>query len=83
MNQIITKSTSWNQKIKELLMDEKLSDVSFLVGDQKTKICAHIFILTLTSPVFNKMFNGDLKMDKTRPIEIPDISVVGFKNMLQ
>lgn len=68
-------------EFESLLSSSKLSDVKFLV--QGELINAHKLILSKSSPVFEKMFYGDLKMDTTKPIEITDMTTIGFKNVLK
>ena len=65
---------------RSLFNNPKLSDVRFLVGGQT--VYGHKLILSMGSPVFNRMFFGDLK--ETRDvIEIQDLTLVGFKNALR
>lgn len=78
-------SPSFEIRIRSLVNNEYLSDVVFLVGKEKVKIHAHKTILALGSPVFRSMFYADhgLRMQSNQPIEIPDITPVGFLNMLK
>ena len=65
---------------RSLFNNPKLSDVRFLVDGQT--IYGHKQILALGSPVFERMFFGDLK-EQREVIEIEDLSLVGFKNALR
>ena len=58
----------------------KWSDVRFLIDGQT--IYGHKVILAMGSPVFDRMFFGDLK-EQSEVIEIKDLSLVGFKNALR
>lgn len=79
----IKRSYSIVTKSKTFVNNEKLSDVIFLVGDEKKKVYGHKMMLAFGSSVFEKMLFGELKMDTTKPIEIPDLTPVGFINMLK
>ena len=70
------------QSIGSFFLNTKLSDVCFLVGDQREKFIAHRFILAAESEVFESMFYGELK-EAQNEIEVPDLSPVGFRNMLK
>ena len=70
------------QSIGSFFSNEKLSDVCFLVGDEREKIYAHRFPLAIESEVFESMFYGDLKETKYE-IVVPDLSPVGFRNMMK
>ena len=70
------------QKISKLLFDSEFSDVCFLVGDRAEKIYAHRLLLVTKSEVFKSMFYGKLK-ETNYEIKVPDISPVGFRNMLK
>ncbi|XP_037810329.1 uncharacterized protein LOC119602725 [Lucilia sericata] len=68
-----------------LLQTEKWADCRFLVGgappNQKI-IAGHKLILTMASPVFERMFYGQLA-DKDDPIVIPDVQPDAFQAMLE
>ena len=66
-----------------LVNSEVLSDVTFLVGNEKRKIFGHKLLLSLGSPVFFAMFNGALKPTDDQPIEVPDLEGDGVLNMLK
>lgn len=59
-----------------------LSDVKFLLGEDKSEIWAHKLILALSSPVFTSMFYSSL-LESQNVIEIPDCQPVAFKALLQ
>ena len=58
----------------------KRSDVRFLVDGQT--IYGHKYVLAIGSPVFDRMFYGDLK-EQRDVFEIEDLSLVGLKNALR
>uniref|UniRef100_T1GCD2 BTB domain-containing protein n=1 Tax=Megaselia scalaris TaxID=36166 RepID=T1GCD2_MEGSC len=67
---------------KHLYVNEKYTDVEFIVGekDEKITIKAHKLFLTMASPVFEKMFYGSEA--KSQPIKIKDVSPVVFEKMI-
>ena len=70
-------------RMKSLVNNKFLSDVTFLVGPKQTKVYAHRTILALGSTVFEKMFYGDLKTNCDQPIEITDLTPIGLTNMFK
>ena len=68
---------------KLLLNNKKFSDCSFLVGDEKKLIYGHKNILSMASPAFKSMFYGPIELKNNLPIEIPDLTSIGFMNMLK
>ena len=70
------------QSISSYILNEKFSDVCFLVGDEREKIYAHRFLLVIESEVFESMFYGDLK-ETNYEIEVPDLTPTGFRNMMR
>lgn len=79
-----------NGKLKHLLHNELLTDVSFRVGggtEEPEVIRAHRLMLAMFSSVFEIMFMGGPFIEKsiclTDPIELPDIHPSAFKNMLK
>ena len=69
---------------RSLFNDPKQSDVRFLV-DGKT-VYGHKLILGMGSPMFYRMFFGDLKKqwdNGSGVIEIEDLSLVGFRNAIR
>lgn len=67
-----------------LLHSEKWADCRFLVGTPPNQriICGHKLLLAMASPVFERMFFGNLP-DKTDPIIIPDVQPEAFEAMLE
>ena len=71
------------QSIGRYFSNPKLSDVCFLIGEeQPEKIYAHRFLLAIESEVFESMFHGELKETRYE-IDVPDLSPVGFRNMMK
>jgi BTB/POZ domain-containing protein 1/2 len=70
-----------------MYLNEELGDVYFIVGrdnEEKERIVAHKFILSIGSSVFNAMFYGTgQQMDKSNEIEIPDVDSRSFKCFLR
>lgn len=67
-----------------LYKNETLSDVTFVLDDRagnSVEIPAHRLILASRSPVFERMFYGDLKEGHT--VNITDVSAEGFTEFLQ
>lgn len=73
---------SMYQKFMVVLM-EKMPDVHFIFEeeDDVVKIPAHKAILSASSPVFDAMFNGELKEEGD--VKIIDASSAAFKEFLQ
>ena len=73
------------QSLNRYISNPELSDVCFLVGEEREKIHAHRFLLAAESEVFKSMFYGQLKESKPINYEVvvPDLSPVGFRNMLK
>src|SRR5690606_1785927 len=57
------------------------SDVIFVVG--KKKFALHKAILAARSPVFAAMFANDLEKKKQNKVNIPDISVEVFEELIR
>ncbi|XP_004518804.1 uncharacterized protein LOC101456924 [Ceratitis capitata] len=76
------------QFIKErglhLLQSEKWSDCRFLVGTPPNQriLAGHKLILAMSSPVFERMFYGNLP-DESDPILIPDVQPDAFQAMME
>ncbi|XP_054730136.1 uncharacterized protein LOC129238925 [Anastrepha obliqua] len=76
------------QQIKErglyLLQSEKWSDCRFLVGTSPNQriLAGHKLILAMSSPVFERMFYGNLP-DESDPILIPDVQPDAFQAMME
>lgn len=69
--------TTVQERLASLFNSETLADVHFIVGlgNPPTRIPAHKFVLSIGSPVFDVMFNGQLA-STDEEIEIPDITDV-------
>ena len=67
-------------EVRSLFNNPKRSDVRFLVDGQT--IYGHKVILGMGSPVFDRMFFGDMK-EQREVIEIEDMTSVGFTNALR
>ena len=65
---------------QSLFNNPKWSDVRFLVDGQT--VYGHKLVLAMGSPVFERMFFGELK-EKREVIEIEDLTSVGFMNALR
>lgn len=67
-----------------VLHSEKWADCRFLVGTPPNQriISGHKLLLAMASPVFERMFYGNLP-DKTDPIIIPDVQPEAFEAMLE
>lgn len=87
MDQIVDWQNNY-QKIRDrgqhLLDSEKWADCRFLVGTPPNQklLQGHKLILAMASPVFERMFYGNLP-DKTDPIVIPDVQPEAFHAMLE
>jgi len=60
-----------------------LHDVTFVVGEEKEKVFAHKFIISVWSSVFESMFYGQLKDVTEDPVEVLNFSPSGFKSFLK
>ncbi|KRT81158.1 BTB And C-terminal Kelch domain containing protein [Oryctes borbonicus] len=69
-------------RLRFLLFNPLMSDVTFVVGAQKEKIPAHKFILSISSSVFEAMFYS-LLANRSKEIELPDVEPAAFKNLLR
>ena len=63
------------------LLDDKYSDFVFKV--ENVKIAAHRVILAARSPVFDAMFQHDMKEKRTNETEIEDATPAAFKALLR
>lgn len=68
-------------QISNLLENESLSDVVFLVDQPPTRYPCHKLILALGSQVFKAMFYGKIK--EKDEIRVPDVTKEGFSIMLR
>ena len=63
-----------------LLSSEEFSDVTLVVGSEELK--AHQLVLSARSPVFNTMFQVDMREKLTNYVEITDIELPVVQEML-
>ena len=83
----LTKNTVC-ERIKHMYGNPLMADVHFTVADgqesssRKVNIPCHKFILAVSSPVFYKMFYGDLK-EPSEYIDLPDCDLEGFHEFLR
>lgn len=70
-----------NSNLYKLYKNANITDVSFLFNDEKKKIAANKCLLAVASPVFEKMFYGDLK--EPGDISIVDATYEAFLEFLQ
>lgn len=70
------------QSIGTLINNGRFCDVHFIVGDDETKINGHRMLFALSSDVFEQMFYGEVK-DTSDNVRIPDITAIGFMNMVR
>ena len=75
------------ERIKHMYRNPLMADVYFTVADgqsssRKVNIPCHKFILAVSSPVFYKMFYGDLK-EPCDCIDLPDCDSEGFLAFLR
>lgn len=69
-------------RLKFLLFNSLMSDVTFIVGPQKERIPAHKFVLSFGSTVFEAMFYRMLAT-RSSEIELPDVEPSAFRNLLR
>ena len=67
---------------KYLLENEVNCDVNFRIGEEPENIKAHKLILSMRSPVFDRMFNGGFAESEKDPI-IPDVTAAAFQALLR
>ena len=82
----LTKNTIC-ERIKHMYRNPLMADVYFTVADGQSSSCkvnipCHKFILAVSSPVFYKMFYGDLK-EPCDCIDLPDCDSEGFLAFLR
>lgn len=70
------------ERLKFLLFNNLMSDVTFIVGSQKERIPAHKFVLSFGSTVFEAMFYRMLAT-RSNEIELPDVEPSAFRNLLR
>ncbi|XP_069102880.1 uncharacterized protein [Argopecten irradians] len=68
---LLGRMCSKHESMESILVSDSECDVTFIVGDQRTRMYAHKQILTYRSPVFSVMFEGPLA--EKDEVVIPDI----------
>jgi hypothetical protein len=71
-----------NDTIRNVLLTGKLSDVTFVVGEEKKEVRAHTFILMSRSPVFEAMFER-WDSSSSGPIFVEDADFDAFNAFLK
>ena len=87
---------SVKSRLLYLLTAGALSDVTFIVGGSSLlmsaststiatpeRFVAHKFVLSMSSAVFDAMFNGQMAMRDDSAIEIPDVEPLAFSALLK
>ena len=87
---------SVKSRLLYLLNTGALSDVTFIVGGSSLlmsaststiatpeRFVAHKFVLSMSSAVFDAMFNGQMAMRDDSAIEIPDVEPLAFSALLK
>lgn len=74
------KNNASSEAIEKLYLNDELADVHFVFNVDKV-VPANKSVLAALSPVFHKMFFGDLK--EGAEVKIVDARAVGFKEFLQ
>lgn len=70
----------------KMFLNEKMSDVTFFVGETKTtcvRLPAHKFVLSFASSVFRTMFAGGFVESESSEVWIKDITPSTFKQTLK
>jgi len=70
-----------NSNLYKLYKNQQITDVYFIFNDEKKKIAAHKCLLAVASPVFERMFYGQLK--EPGDITIVDATHDAFLEFLQ
>jgi hypothetical protein len=71
-----------NDTIRNVLLTGKLSDVTFLIGEEKKEVSAHKFILMSRSSVFEAMFER-WDSSSSGPISVEDADFDAFNAFLK
>ena len=69
--------------IEQLLNNEYMSDIVFIIGKDGQKIFGHRVFLEVASDVFYAMFNNEFQESKERSVKIPDIEPDVFLELLR
>lgn len=78
--------TTVKERLGYMFNNETLSDVHFVLGknNERHRIPAHKFVLSIGSVVFDAMFNGGFgEQCNTSEIEIPDVEPAAFLSLLK
>ncbi|XP_035206710.1 BTB/POZ domain-containing protein 6-like isoform X1 [Stegodyphus dumicola] len=78
---ICSRKREMKDRIGDLLLKEKMSDVVFFVDDPPQSFPCHKVILGAASEVFEAMFYG--KLPERSEIYVPDVTSAGFVIMLR
>ena len=73
---------SQRERHEFLINNAEMSDIKFLVGENKDLVLGHKFLLSTGSPVFHSMFNGELS-ERSNEIDIPDLDKDSFINLMR
>lgn len=74
-------TTSIKSRNASMLENQFLSDVKFLIGIGELEFPAHSYILSITSPVFCKIFYNS--QQKANIIRLPNIESTNFRDFLK
>ena len=78
--EIVSKPYDPRDETRLLFNNPELSDVRLIVDGQT--VYGHKFVLAMGSPVFDRLFFGELKVERD-VIEIQDVTKPGFMNALR
>ncbi|KAH7704199.1 BTB/POZ domain-containing protein 6 [Aphelenchoides avenae] len=67
--------------MQRLRLDEKLQDVTFVVGEEQQQFRANSYVLAAASEVFYGMFFSDFEREAV--VEVPDGTPEAFKVLLE
>eukprot|EP00742_Colponemidia_sp_Colp-10_P004078 GILJ01004352.1.p1 GENE.GILJ01004352.1~~GILJ01004352.1.p1 ORF type:complete len:591 (-),score=93.69 GILJ01004352.1:286-2058(-) len=81
-NETLAQLLSLSSCLRELVNNSLLSDVVFLVGENRTPIMAHKAILAIRCAFFRAMFGGDMREAYQREVYIPNIPPDAFLALL-
>lgn len=68
--------------ISKIFLKEHLSDVTFIVGPERTPLPGHKAILAARCPKFEGLFSGGFGDSSAAEIELPDVDTLAFTAML-
>ncbi|XP_070500157.1 speckle-type POZ protein-like A [Chironomus tepperi] len=79
---LIEKKSSWNNLFKSALFNEERSDFKFIVENERIPV--NKFLLSIRSPVFDRMFNSNYKESTINEHELGfEISKEAFKELIR